>query len=212
MTSAAQQALRRTMELYSHTTRFALACNASEKVIEPLQSRCAIVRFSRLSDAELLSRLLAVAEAERVPTVPGGLEAIVFTADGDMRQALNNLQATFSGFGLVDAENVFKVCDQPHPLAAGEALRLAASGRVDDAYAAVKALFDKGYSAMDIIGTLFRVVKGMDDVAVPEALKLGFIREIGFAHARAGDGVNSLLQLAGALCVRVCACVRVRMR
>jgi replication factor C subunit 2/4 len=39
----------------------------------------------------------------------GGLEAIIFTADGDMRQALNNLQATHSGFGLVSQDNVFKV-------------------------------------------------------------------------------------------------------
>ena len=199
MTTAAQQALRRTMELYSATTRFALACNASEKVIEPLQSRCAIVRFARLSDAELLGRLLAVTAAERVPTVPGGLEAVVFTADGDMRQALNNLQATFSGFGLVDADNVFKVCDQPHPLAAAAALEQCSRGvaGVDDAYAAVKALADKGYGAMDVIGTLFRVTKSMDDAKLPEALKLAYCREIGFAHMRAGDGVASLLQLSG---------------
>lgn len=66
MTSGAQQALRRTMEIYSSTTRFALACNISSKIIEPIQSRCAVVRFSRLSDAEVLERLLLVAAAEKV--------------------------------------------------------------------------------------------------------------------------------------------------
>ncbi|KAG0452920.1 hypothetical protein HPP92_025584 [Vanilla planifolia] len=66
MTSGAQQALRRTMEIYSNTTRFALACNTSSKIIEPIQSRCALVRFSRLSDQEILSRLLTVVEAEKV--------------------------------------------------------------------------------------------------------------------------------------------------
>lgn len=45
----------------------------------------------------------------QVPYVPEGLEAIIFTADGDMRQALNNLQATNSGFGFVNQDNVFKV-------------------------------------------------------------------------------------------------------
>jgi len=139
MTSGAQQALRRTIEIYSNSTRFALACNTSAKIIEPIQSRCALVRFSRLSDQQILGRLLVVVAAEKVrighfsfirhvyllqfwnfsnclcflslkvPYVPEGLEAIIFTADGDMRQALNNLQATFSGFSFVNQENVFKV-------------------------------------------------------------------------------------------------------
>ena len=47
--------------------------------------------------------------------MPEGLEAIIFTADGDMRQALNNLQATFSGFRFVNQENVFKVRTQLIP-------------------------------------------------------------------------------------------------
>lgn len=51
-----------------------------------------------------------------------GMEAIVFTAQGDMRQALNNLQSTYNGFNHVNAENVFKVCDEPHPLIVKEML------------------------------------------------------------------------------------------
>ncbi|CAI5954799.1 unnamed protein product [Closterium sp. NIES-65] len=109
MTAGAQQALRRTMEIYSSTTRFALACNVSSKIIEPIQSRCAVVRFSRLTDAQVLARLMLVVQEEKVAYVPEGLEAIVFTADGDMRQGLNNLQATATGFGLVNADNVFRV-------------------------------------------------------------------------------------------------------
>lgn len=70
MTSGAQQALRRTMEIYSNSTRFALACNTSSKIIEPIQSRCAIVRFSRLSDQEILGRLMVVVEAEKVLVYP----------------------------------------------------------------------------------------------------------------------------------------------
>ena len=71
MTSGAQQALRRTMEVFSATTRFALACNVSTKIIEPIQSRCGIIRFSRLADKEVLERLVRVAELEKVATVQG---------------------------------------------------------------------------------------------------------------------------------------------
>ncbi|BBN14321.1 replication factor C subunit 2/4 [Marchantia polymorpha subsp. ruderalis] len=196
MTSGAQQALRRTMEIYSNSTRFALACNISSKIIEPIQSRCAIVRFGRLSEQDILNRLLDVVEAEKVAYIPEGLEAVVFTADGDMRQALNNLQATFSGFQFVNQENVFKVCDQPHPLLISSMIRHTLEGNIDEAYRGMKHLFDMGYSASDIITTLFRLVKNYD---MAEYLKLEFIREVGFAHMRIADGVGSLLQLAGLL-------------
>jgi hypothetical protein len=66
MTAGAQQALRRTIEIYSNTTRFALACNQSSKIIEPIQSRCAIVRFTRLSDKELLTRVVHICQEEHV--------------------------------------------------------------------------------------------------------------------------------------------------
>ncbi|KAG4933073.1 hypothetical protein JHK87_047075 [Glycine soja] len=196
MTTGAQQALRRTMEIYSNTTRFALACNTSAKIIEPIQSRCAIVRFSRLSDQEILGRLMVVVQAEKVPYVPEGLEAIIFTADGDMRQALNNLQATYSGFQFVNQANVFKVCDQPHPLHVKNMVCNVIEGNFDEACSGLKQLYDLGYSPTDIITTLFRIIKNYD---MAEYLKLEFMKETGFAHMRICDGVGSYLQLCGLL-------------
>jgi replication factor C subunit 2/4 len=66
MTDGAQQALRRTMELYSSTTRFALACNNSEKIIEPIQSRCAMIRYGKLTDVQILAKVKDVCNKENV--------------------------------------------------------------------------------------------------------------------------------------------------
>ena len=73
-----------------------MAANSSEKIIEPIQSRCAMLRYSRLSNAQVLAKLLDVCDKENVNYTEDGLEAIVFTAQGDMRQALNNLQVKFN--------------------------------------------------------------------------------------------------------------------
>ena len=198
MTGAAQQALRRTMELYSSTTRFALACNTSSKIIEPIQSRCAILRFSRLSNTDILVRLEEVARQEDIACTPDGLEAIIFTSEGDMRNALNTLQATSSGFGLVDGANVFKVSDQPHPRILKDALdQCRGGGDFREAVNAIKGLCDQGYSAPDIISTLFRVCKAHDTMS--EGEKLEYLREIGFTHMRIVEGLHSPLQIYGCM-------------
>jgi len=200
MTTAAQQALRRTMEIYSNTTRFALACNISTKIIEPIQSRAAILRYSRLSDQQILIRIRQVCTAENLSYSDDGLEAIIFTADGDMRNALNNLQATHTGFGHISQTNVFKICDQPHPTIVRSIIQHAIAGETLQAVQQTEALWKAGYSSTDIIGTVFKVTKAHD---MQEALKLEYLREIGFAHMRIADGVNTLLQLLG-LVSRLC--------
>ena len=92
---------------YSDTTRFVFACNDSTKLIEPIQSRCAILRFSKLSDESILRNLQRIIENENIAEVQvSGLEALIFTADGDMRTAINNLQSTYIGHGSVDEKGV----------------------------------------------------------------------------------------------------------
>jgi replication factor C subunit 2/4 len=69
-----------------------------------------------LADQQLLTCLLQICEPEGVKHTEDGLAALIFSVEGDMRQAVNNLQRTVAGFGLVNGENVFRACDQPHPI------------------------------------------------------------------------------------------------
>ncbi|VDM49181.1 unnamed protein product [Toxocara canis] len=175
MTEGAQQALRRTMEVFSRTTRFALACNQSDKIIEPIQSRCAILRFSKLTDEELATRLLQVCDYEKVVYDDSGIDALIFTAQGDMRQALNNLQCTVAGFERVTAENVFKVCDEPHPEMIKKMLELCVQEKIYEANEIIQDLYKMGYSSEDILSNTFRVCKTAN---IPEYLKLEYIKII----------------------------------
>ena len=92
-----------------------------------------------------------------------GLAALIFTSEGDMRQAINNLQSTHSGFGFVSADNVFKVCDQPHPIVVQAMIRACMKGDVDGAMEKLNELWNQGYSAVDIVVTIFRVVRTFDE-------------------------------------------------
>lgn len=199
MTTSAQQALRRTMEIYSHSTRFCLACNISTKILEAIQSRAAILRYSRLTHEQILANLLKVCQAEQVAYTDDGLEAILFTAEGDMRHALNNLQAAHSlaksTNAMVNQKLVFQVCDQPHPTKIRGMIDACHKGELHKANQELTNLWGLGYSASDIIGTLFKVCKAHDQL--PEGKKLEFLREIGFTHMRISNGVNTKLQLLG---------------
>ncbi|CAJ1027719.1 Rad17 P-loop domain/DNA polymerase III, delta subunit/AAA domain/ATPase family associated with various cellular activities (AAA)/Replication factor C C-terminal domain containing protein, putative [Leishmania lindenbergi] len=200
MTPAAQQALRRTMELHSSTTRFAFACNNSSKIIEPIQSRCAVVRFKKLSDADILKRLVYVIQQESVSYTDDGLEALLYLAEGDLRQALNSLQATHTGYGLVNADNVFKVCDQPHPVLVENIITACITKRsIDEAHKEMNRLLNRGYAPVDVIATFFKVVQTNARLFRSELQQLEVLKIVGETTMRIAEGVGTSLQLAAML-------------
>ncbi|CAI2374994.1 unnamed protein product [Moneuplotes crassus] len=193
MTESAQQALRMIMTEYSSTTRFALACNDSSKIIEPIQSRCAIIRYTKLSDEEILERLNQVIEKEEIKCDESGLQALLFTADGDMRYALNNLQATSAGFSEVTRDNVFKVCDMPHPDIMKTILDCCNRGEFDEAAENVDIIYQEGYNIMDIISTITKLIQTDEDIT--DEKRLNYLRESTEFKMRILEGLDSHLQL-----------------
>eukprot|EP00929_Paragymnodinium_shiwhaense_P043127 TRINITY_DN22222_c0_g1_i1.p1 TRINITY_DN22222_c0_g1~~TRINITY_DN22222_c0_g1_i1.p1 ORF type:complete len:317 (-),score=93.00 TRINITY_DN22222_c0_g1_i1:231-1181(-) len=192
MTGAAQQAMRRTMENFSKTTRFALACNISSKIIEPIQSRCAILRFSRINDEELSKRLQFVLEKEGAPYDQSGVDALIFSAEGDMRNVLNGAQSTYNAFGKISHAEVFRMNDQPQPSKVKAALEASLKKDWEAAFKEVHDMHKQGYSTSDIISTFARVAK---TVEAPEHIKLEWLKEIGLTHMRVNAGATGLLQL-----------------
>lgn len=121
----------------------------------------------------MLERLLHICEEENVNYTDDGLKAILFTAQGDLRQAINNLQCTSAGYDLVNEESVYKVCDEPEPSKLTEMFESCVQTDLAEAFKVVDELYKKGYSVEDILTSMFKIVKITD---IPEILRLEFIK------------------------------------
>lgn len=198
MTKAAQQALRRTMEIYSNTTRFALACNISSRIIEPIQSRCVMLRYTRIANIEITKRLKFIMDSEEVTNwTTDGLDAILFVAEGDMRNAINTLQSAYMGFGSVTQNSVNQICDQPSPKMTTLILDACRDGDIQTACLRLDQVLQDGYSALDFITTIFRVLKTYKNAN--EDLKLAWVKCVAFCHMKINEGLGTNVQLSALL-------------
>ena len=137
-------------------------------------------------------------DTEGIKYTNEGAEALIFTADGDMRYALNNLQATAAGFGVVERDSVFKVCDQPHPDLMLNVLKNCLQGKFADACLLIDEVYTEGYNLIDIINSLTKIMQTMSEVK-SEELRLNYLKEATVIKMRTLEGNNSQLQLHGFL-------------
>ncbi len=132
MTSDAQTALRRIIEDTAKYCRFILIANNLSKIIEPIQSRCVVFKFTRISNKEISSQLKFIAQKEKIKADEKGLETISDYADGDIRHAINILQAAAST-GSIDVSSVKSVIGLTKTKDVQDVLKLALDGKVSDA-------------------------------------------------------------------------------
>ncbi|QGR18795.1 replication factor C small subunit [Stygiolobus azoricus] len=198
MTADAQQALRRTMELYTETTRFILACNYLSKIIEPIQSRTALFRFYPLKKEDVVSRLMYIAKNEKVDVEQKALETIYDITLGDMRKSINILQAA-SAYGKVTVEAVYKVLGLAQPKEVREMLNLALQGKFMQAREKLRNLIvNYGLSGEDIIKQIHRELTG-NEINIPDELKVVLVDYAGEVEFRIIEGADDEIQLTAFL-------------
>lgn len=198
MTADAQQALRRTMELYTETTRFILACNYLSKIIDPIQSRTALFRFYPLKKEDVISRLEFIMKQEGVQYDPKALDVIYDVTNGDMRKAINVLQAA-SAYGKVTQEAVFKVLGLAQPKEVRDMVKLALQGRFMDARSKLLSLIiNYGLSGEDIVKQVHRDIFS-NEYQIPEELRVLLTDYIGEVEFRIIEGADDEIQLSAML-------------
>ncbi len=197
LTHDAQSALRRTMERYTHTTRFVLSCNYSSKIIDPIQSRCAVFRFRPLQTDQIKKYIRKIAKEEAVEITSDGVDALIFVAKGDLRKTVNTLQVAATLGGAVDADTIYKTTSTARPDEVKALIETALDGDFMAARNRLDGLLiDYGLSGEDVIRQIHRSVF---DLTIPDLKKVHLIDKVGEIEFRLVEGSNERIQIEALL-------------
>ena len=193
LTKEAQQALRRTMENYTQTCRFILSCNYSSKIIDPIQSRCAVFRFKPLSEEEIYQVIEKVAKEEGLTLSIETKKALFEVCDGDCRRLENVMQSCAVLGNMITPELVYSMASVAKPKEVHEVLRVAAQGNFIDARKKLLDLMlNYGLSGLDIIK---QIQKEIWNLTIPDRTKVELIDKCGEVEFRMVEGSDEYIQL-----------------
>lgn len=206
LTSDAQSALRRTMETYAMTCRFILSCNYSSKIIDPIQSRCAVYRFRPLSNEAITTMIKRIGHEQNLTLSPDIFHAICDVAQGDMRKAINALQGAAIRSHDIKPDMIYEIAATARPDEMKELIDLCISGNFEGAEQILGYLVrDKGIAPQELLVQLYRVVLQSD---LPEQVRIQLISHIGETDFRLSEGAHSDIQMEALIAKIVMTCRR----
>ncbi|MDD1727516.1 MAG: replication factor C small subunit [Methanospirillum sp.] len=193
LTNDAQSALRRTMETYAQTCRFILSCNYSSKIIDPIQSRCAIYRFRPLAKPAVTEMVSRIATDQHLEVSPEVVDAIYYVAQGDMRKAINALQGAAILERSIEPAMIYAITATARPDEIEDLILLCLSGNFEGAGRMLdQLLHDRGIAPQELIGQLYRAIVKRD---LPEGTKVRMIDQLGETDFRLSEGASSDIQM-----------------
>src|SRR3989338_1916565 len=202
LTKEAQQALIRTMENYTQTTRFILSCNYSSKIIEPIQSRCAIFRFKSLAKEDMCTITEKIKHEEGL-MFEGNINDVLFAvSEGDVRRVENILQSCSALSKLITEEMIFSIAGHAKPRQIGKVLELAVQNKFIEARSdLLKIMLDYGLSGLDIIKQIQKEIMQLPNVEGRK--RMAMMVACGEAEFRMTEGSDEFIQLE-ALLAQIC--------
>lgn len=197
LTPEAQHALRRTMERYSATTRFIFSANYASKIIEPIQSRCVVLRFKPLNEEEVKRYIKRVEKGEKLEIDEKAIEALVYVSEGDLRKLTNVLQSAAVMGSKIGERSIYDIASRARPKEVTSMLRYAIDGDFAKARNELSTLMlSYGMSGEDILLQSYREALNLP---VGDRMKLSLVKAIGEYNFRIVEGANERIQLEAML-------------
>ena len=193
LTKEAQQALRRTMENYTKTCRFILSCNYSSKIIDPIQSRCAVFRFKPLMQEEINVVIARVVKDEGLSLDEEAKKALFEVSEGDCRRLENVMQSCAVLNPKITAEMVYSMASVAKPKEVNELLGIAIKGNFVEARKKLLGLMlDYGLSGLDVIK---QIQKELWNLKIEDRKKVELVDKCGEVEFRMVEGSDEYIQL-----------------
>lgn len=197
LTSDAQQALRRTMEQFSDNCRFIMSCNYSSKIIDPIQSRCAVFRFNNLEEADVKEYIQRLGSSEEFTISEDAVEAVMRVSNGDLRRVTNVLQTAAISTNEIEEEDVYSVAASLKPEEITEILNKTLSGSFLDARDQLSDLMiERGLDGQDIVSSIHRELYNLE---IPDEQKLEVAEALGDFEFRITEGASADIQIEALL-------------
>jgi len=197
LTRDAQNALRRTMEQFADNCRFILSCNYSSKIIEPIQSRCAVFRFKPLNKEDIKKIIYKIAKNENLRIDDKTIEVLYDLSEGDVRRAENILQSCAAVSNKIDEKSIYGVVSSANPNEIKEVLEFCVKNNFIKARDKLLSIMLKqGLSGLDIIK---QIQKEVLSLSISEDKKLSFIEKCGEVEFRIVEGSDEFIQLESLL-------------
>lgn len=199
MTDKALPIISMLMDKYHETTRFVFTCNVSSKIIESIQSRCKILRFSRLHTDYVCKRLTDICKLENVKYKKNGIDEIAIISNGDLRSGINLLQLTHDKYDIVNLDNVSKACDKPSAVLIKNIIVDCINKKLKDAIKNAFMLKSNGFTGVDIIYNSFNVMKLHICNDIPEDMKIKVLSVISDYMFSISKSMDTDIQLSSFL-------------
>ncbi len=163
MTMSAQQSLRRQMELYTDNCRMILICNYKNKIISPIQSRCAVIHFEPISIDIIYQQLKEISTKENFNIDDKNLRLIADLSNGDLRNAINILHASYiisiSGNGKITEDDIYDIYGLIPDDKIKKLLKNIINGDLMNSLDLIDEFIGDGYSANEIINAIFDLIE-----------------------------------------------------
>ena len=204
ITSKAQNLLSNLISEFINTTRIIFICNDYTKIIESIQSKCMIIKYPRLSNSNLFTKIKYICNNENISyNNDNDINTLLFVSDYDIRQIINNLECIYYTFKILNEENICKLIDKPKPYYIYKILEYCYNDDYINCINIIKELYNKGYTPNDIILTFMKYIleyninyniKNLD-----ENIKLKIYEILSESYIHINKGIDTLLQLCGCI-------------